>query len=49
MTTQIQHVIRRLTAHHGYSAVFLEDLGYGIYLYSFGGIVYRIRGDGTIL
>jgi hypothetical protein len=49
MTAQIQHVIRRLAAHHGYSAVFLEDLGYGIYLYSFGGIVYRIRGDGTIL
>lgn len=49
MTAQIQNVIRRLAAHHGYSAVFVENLGYGIYLYSFGGIVYRIRGDGTIL
>ena len=49
MTAQIQNVIRRLSVHHGYSAVFVENLGYGIYLYSFGGIAYRIRGDGTIL
>lgn len=49
MTPQIQNTIRRLAAHHGYSATFVENLGYGIFLYSFGGIVYRIRGDGTIL
>jgi hypothetical protein len=49
MTAQIQHVIRRLSAHHGYSAQFVETLADGIYLYSVGGIMYRIRGDGTIL
>jgi hypothetical protein len=49
MTAQIQHVIRRLSVHHGYSAQFVETLADGIYLYSVGGIMYRIRGDGTIL
>jgi hypothetical protein len=49
MTPQIQNVIRRLVAHHGYDATFVQTLADGIYLYSFGGIFYRIRGDGTIL
>ena len=49
MTPQIQNTIRRLAAHHGYSAMFVENLGYGILLYSIGGMMYRIRGDGTML
>lgn len=49
MTPQIQNVIRKLVAHHGYSAQFVETLADGVYLYSVGGIMYRIRGDGTIL
>lgn len=49
MTPQIQNVIRRLVAHHGYSAVFVRTLGDGVFLYSVGGIMYRLRGDGTIL
>ena len=49
MTIQVQNTIRRLVAHHGYSATFVRNLGEGIYLYSIGGIMYRVRGDGTIL
>ena len=49
MTIQIQNVLRRLVARHGYSATFVQNMGEGIYLYSIGGIMYRIRGDGTIL
>lgn len=49
MTPQIQNVIRRLSAHHGYSAVFVRKIADGIFLYSVGGIMYRLRGDGTIL
>ncbi len=49
MTSQIQNTIRRLVARHGYSATFVQNMGNGIYLYSIGGIMYRIRGDGTIL
>ena len=49
MTIQIQNTIRRLVTRHGYSAQFVQNMGEGIYLYSVGGIMYRIRGDGTIL
>lgn len=49
MTPQIQNVIRRLSAHHGYSAVFVRTIADGVFLYSVGGIMYRLRGDGTIL
>jgi hypothetical protein len=49
MTIQIQNTVRRLVARHGYSATFVQNMGEGIYLYSIGGIMYRIRGDGTIL
>ncbi len=49
MTIQVQNTIRRLVAHHGYSATFVRHMGEGIVLYSIGGIHYRIRGDGTIL
>lgn len=49
MTIQVQNTIRRLVARHGYSATFVQSLGEGISLYSIGGIMYRIRGDGTIL
>lgn len=49
MTPQLQNTIRRLTAHHGYTATLIQNLGYGIYLYNIGGIYYKIRGDGTIL
>ncbi len=49
MTTQVQNTVRRLVARHGYSATFVQHLGEGIVLYSIGGIMYRIRGDGTIL
>lgn len=49
MTIQVQNTIRRLIARHGYSATFVQHLGEGICLYSIGGIMYRIRGDGTIL
>lgn len=49
MTPQVQHTVRRLVARHGYSAQFIQNLGEGICLYSIGGYMYRIRGDGTIL
>jgi hypothetical protein len=49
MTIQVQNTIRRLVARHGYSATFVQHMGEGISLYSIGGIMYRIRGDGTIL
>jgi len=49
MTIQIQNTVRRLVARHGYSATFVQHMGEGIVLYSIGGIMYRIRGDGTIL
>lgn len=49
MTIQIQNTLRRLVARHGYSATFVQHMGEGICLYSIGGIMYRIRGDGTIL
>jgi len=49
VTPQVKSTVRRLVAYHGYSATFVENLGYGIFLYSIGGIMYRIRGDGTIL
>ena len=49
MTIQVQNTIRRLVTRHGYSATFVQNMGEGIYLYSIGGIMYRIRGDGTIL
>jgi hypothetical protein len=49
MTLQVQNVIRKLVAHHGYSATFVQHLGEGITLWSIGGIMYRLRGDGTIL
>jgi len=48
-TVQIRHVLYRLEAHHGYPAQFVRNMGEGIYLYSLGGIYYKIRGDGTIL
>jgi hypothetical protein len=49
MTIQVQNTVRRLVARHGYSATFVQHMGEGICLYSIGGIMYRIRGDGTIL
>jgi len=49
MTIQVQHTISRLTARHGYSATFIQNMGEGITLWSIGGIMYRLRGDGTIL
>jgi hypothetical protein len=49
MTIQVQNTIRRLVTRHGYSATFVQHMGEGILLYSIGGIMYRIRGDGTIL
>lgn len=49
MTIQVQNTIRRLVARHGYSATFVQHMGEGILLYSIGGVMYRIRGDGTIL
>jgi hypothetical protein len=49
MTIQVQNTIRNLVARHGYSATFVQHMGEGICLYSIGGIMYRIRGDGTIL
>jgi hypothetical protein len=49
MTIQVQNTLRRLVAHHGYSATFVQHMGEGICMYSIGGIMYRIRGDGTIL
>ena len=49
MTVQVQNTIRRLVARHGYSATFVQHMGEGISLYSIGGIMYRNRGDGTIL
>lgn len=49
MTRQLEHVLSGLSARHGYTAVFVRDLGYGIYLYDIGGYIYRLRGDGTIL
>jgi len=49
MTIQIQNTIRRLVARHGYSATFIRHMGEGICLYSIGGIMYLVRGDGTIL
>jgi hypothetical protein len=49
MTNQVYNTLHRLVAHHGYSAMFVQHMGGGIYLYSIGGILYRIRGDGTIL
>lgn len=48
-TIQVQHVLRELEAHHGYPATFVQDMGQGISLYSFGDVFYRIRGDGTIV
>ncbi len=49
MTIQVQNTIHSLVARHGYSATFVQHMGEGICLYSIGGIMYRIRGDGTIL
>lgn len=49
MTIQVQHTLSRLVARHGYSATFVRHLGEGISLYSVGGIMYRIRGDGNII
>lgn len=49
MTIQVENTLRRLIAIHGYSAMFVRHMGEGIGLYSVGGILYRIRGDGTIL
>lgn len=49
MTIQVENTLLRLIAVHGYSAMFVCHLGEGISLYSIGGIMYRIRGDGTIL
>jgi hypothetical protein len=49
MTIQVQNTVRRLVARHGYSATFVQHMGEGICLYSIGDIMYRIRGDGTIL
>jgi hypothetical protein len=49
MTIQVQNVIRSLVARHGYSATFVQYMGEGITLWSIGGIMYRLRGDGTIL
>lgn len=49
MTIQIQNTLRRLVAHHGYPAMFMQAMGGGVYLFDIGGMFYRIRGDGTIL
>lgn len=49
MTIQVQNTLRRLVSRHGYSATFVRHLGEGISLYSIGGIMYRIRGDGNII
>jgi hypothetical protein len=49
MTIQVNNTIRRLAARHGYGPTFIQQLGEGITLWSFGGIYYTIRGDGTIL
>jgi hypothetical protein len=48
-TIQIENLLKKLEAEHGYKAEFIRDLGYGTFLYSIGGIYYRIRGDGTIM
>ena len=48
-TSQVQNTLRRLEAHHGYTAKFVRHMGEGISLYNIGGMHYRIRGDGTIL
>jgi len=49
ITPQMQSVIDRLSARHGYTATFIKNLGNGVSLYDIGGIYYKIRGDGTIL
>lgn len=49
MTIQLENTLNSLVAHHGYDAEFVEDMGYGITVWSIGGIYYTIRGDGTIL
>jgi hypothetical protein len=49
MTPQMQNTLARLTATHGYTPTFVQDLGYGIHVYSIGGYYYKLRGDGTIL
>jgi hypothetical protein len=49
MTIQVKNTISRLVAHHGYSASFIRHMGEGITLWSIGGIVYLLRGDGTII
>lgn len=48
-TPQVQNTLRRLEAHHGYSAKWIRNMGEGIQLYDIGGMYYRIRGDGTII
>ena len=49
MTVQVENTLRSLETHHGYAAEFVQSMGYGISLYSVGGIIYSIRGDGTVL
>ena len=49
MTIQVKNVVGKLSARHGYTAKFVQHLGEGITLWSIGGFMYRIRGDGTIL
>jgi hypothetical protein len=49
ITPQMQDTIDRLSDHHGYTAIFIKNLGNGVSLYDVGGIYYKIRGDGTIL
>ena len=49
MTVQLANTLAILSARHGYAASIVNTLGYGVFLVSVGGILYRIRGDGSIL
>lgn len=48
-TVQVRNTVERLMRRHGYTATFSRAMGDGLFLYSIGGIWYRIRGDGTII
>lgn len=48
-TIQVRNTILQLQTYHGYAGELVSSLGYGITVWSFGGIFYKVRGDGTIL
>lgn len=48
-TVQVRNTVEGLVRRHGYSASFAGQLAEGVYLYSIGGIGYKIRGDGSII